>query len=132
MSINELKKPVLDVVQSIFSSTAEKENIIRNKKPKNTHTQSHADFKYCPSTTIKAGASVSVEKDVYGNMSESEEYKKIKEKHNFSEKVQRFFTTKKYNYTGNDEDNIDRLNAKLDKYISRYLGHRNSHTLVSL
>lgn len=132
MSINELKRPVLDVVQSIFSSTAEKENIVRNKKAKSMHAQSHADLKYCASTTINGGGSVSVEKDVYGNMSESQEFKKTKEKHNFSEKVQRFFTTKKYNYTGNDEDNIDRLNAKLDKYISRYLGHRNSHTLVSL
>lgn len=119
------------MVQSIFT-TAEKENIIRNKKTKSTHAQSHADFKYCPSTTINAGSSISVEKDVYGTMSESQEYKKIKEKHNFSEKVQKVFTTKKYNYTGNEDDNIDRLNAKLDKYISRYLGHRNSHTLVSL
>ena len=120
------------MVQSIFTSNAEKENIIRNKKFKSTHTHSHADFKYCPSTTVNAGTSVSVDKDLHGNTSESQEYKKIKEKHNFSEKVQKFFTTKKYNYTGNDEDNIDRLNAKLDKYISRYLGHRNSHTLVSL
>jgi hypothetical protein len=33
------------------------------------------------------------------------------------------FASKKYSYNvENDEDNIDRLNAKLDKYISRYLG----------
>mgnify|MGYP003474663280 FL=1 len=47
----------------------------------------------------------------------------MKEKCNFTEKVHRFFTTKKYNYIG-EEDNIDRLNAKLDKYISRYLGQK--------
>ena len=69
MSINELKRPVLDVVQSIFTSTAEKENIIRNKKSKSTHAQSHADLKHCGSTMMTGG--VSLEKEAYGNMSES-------------------------------------------------------------
>lgn len=33
------------------------------------------------------------------------------------------FGGKKYSYgVYDEEDNIDRLNAKLDKYISRYLG----------
>lgn len=136
MSLDELQIPVFEVVRSIVRPVPaspqqkENENVIRNKRPLKSLTRSTASLTMSVLSPEKsARKEISLCKKNDYQTEASREYRKFKERHQFSQKVNKMFH-KKYSYEVDEGSNIDRLNAKLDKYILRYLiGQKSSSTL---